>query len=544
MTDQNNTPTSAPRPPKSFGWRAFGMMLGVQAILLLLAWTYGSGKLNISIPYGEGDTLRFKYASLENVFDFSPPGSEKADSLLEKKLANLDNMEKFIQTGESESNDFDPMAGDFPEFKHPEVNGGKALDPFFEQLAALEDGEELHTRVAHYGDSQIEGDRISMFIRNTLQKRFGGGGIGYVQLFEPTNHQHLSYEHSDNWVRNEVFQNKAEDAFYGMGGVVFTYGPHDEQDAEADSEDEAAETPDANAAPVKNDTTAAKNAEAPAAEGEPDAYATLKVSGAWFNRLRLAWGKATAPVRVVLEVDDEPVDEQLLEGDMAFSLTSFKVPNGAKHLRFKFYGPSPKIYGALLDTHTGVQVDNFGIRGHGGNGLLRINLPSFKAQAKALNTKLIILQFGGNAVPSEDVEDWSFYETSTYNIIHRIKRAYPRAGIIVMSVSDAAHKVDGKMQSYATVPHIRIMQQRAAERANVAFFDLYEAMGGPGSIISWVGHDPPYAAKDFAHFSYAGQKLVANMLMTHLIREYEQYLKRREQNAEQIAGPQANSAGQ
>ncbi|HML84907.1 MAG TPA: hypothetical protein PKE52_07095, partial [Bacteroidales bacterium] len=35
-------------------------------------------------------------------------------------------------------------------------------------------------RILHYGDSQIEGDRISGYIRNRLQGIYGGGGPGFI----------------------------------------------------------------------------------------------------------------------------------------------------------------------------------------------------------------------------------------------------------------------------------------------------------------------------------------------------------------------------
>ena len=57
-----------------------------------------------------------------------------------------------------------------------------ALAPFFEALASLERGERNAVRIIHYGDSQLEGDRITMQLRNSLQKNYGGRGFGYVAL--------------------------------------------------------------------------------------------------------------------------------------------------------------------------------------------------------------------------------------------------------------------------------------------------------------------------------------------------------------------------
>ena len=49
------------------------------------------------------------------------------------------------------------------------------LDPFFD---ALEAARERPVRIMHYGDSQLEGDRISSVLREAFQERFGGSGAG------------------------------------------------------------------------------------------------------------------------------------------------------------------------------------------------------------------------------------------------------------------------------------------------------------------------------------------------------------------------------
>lgn len=50
------------------------------------------------------------------------------------------------------------------------------LDPFFSKLLrSRQDGSPV--KIVHYGDSQLEGDRISKYLRERLQKKFGRGVI-------------------------------------------------------------------------------------------------------------------------------------------------------------------------------------------------------------------------------------------------------------------------------------------------------------------------------------------------------------------------------
>ena len=50
--------------------------------------------------------------------------------------------------------------------------------------AALQESGERKVRVMHYGDSQIEEDRMTMQIREQLQKQYGGRGVGLMPLLQ------------------------------------------------------------------------------------------------------------------------------------------------------------------------------------------------------------------------------------------------------------------------------------------------------------------------------------------------------------------------
>ena len=52
------------------------------------------------------------------------------------------------------------------------------FDPLFRQLEQAREHEK-NVRILHYGDSQIEMDRISQDLRDGLQERFGGMGTGF-----------------------------------------------------------------------------------------------------------------------------------------------------------------------------------------------------------------------------------------------------------------------------------------------------------------------------------------------------------------------------
>jgi hypothetical protein len=79
------------------------------------------------------------------------------------------------------------------------LNGDASiLYNFFDKLEEARE-KRKPLRIVHFGDSQIEGDRISGFIRERLQSRFGGGGPGLVPALKVYNQASVLHENSGNW---------------------------------------------------------------------------------------------------------------------------------------------------------------------------------------------------------------------------------------------------------------------------------------------------------------------------------------------------------
>ena len=92
---------------------------------------------------------------------------------------------------------------------------------FFEALRKCEEGKGK-VRILHYGDSQIEGDRITGLVRNELQKKFGGSGPGFVAACPLTSSIGIKNKRSRNWKRYPVFGAKNSELthnHYGMYGA-------------------------------------------------------------------------------------------------------------------------------------------------------------------------------------------------------------------------------------------------------------------------------------------------------------------------------------
>ncbi|RLD77034.1 MAG: hypothetical protein DRJ07_15315, partial [Bacteroidetes bacterium] len=80
--------------------------------------------------------------------------------------------------------------------------------------------------------------------------------------------------------------------------------------------------------------------------------------------------------------------------------------------------------------------------------------------------------------------------------------------------------------SYPNVTLIRDALKKASFKADCAFWDMYEAMGGENSMPSWVFAEPPLAEKDFVHFTVRGSRIIAQMFYRALMLEYNGYVKK------------------
>src|SRR6478609_2584787 len=158
------------------------------------------------------DTEGKKYADISGLEEkFTPlteqPQTTKNATVSETKTAFTDTLETRFRIQFPAGND-------------------SALYQFFRHLSALPESGEL-VRALHYGDSQIEGDRITAFLRNKFQNRFGGCGVGLVPLTDALgNRTSIKINADDAWKRLRAygpdFKKKAP-RNYGLMGSYFNF---------------------------------------------------------------------------------------------------------------------------------------------------------------------------------------------------------------------------------------------------------------------------------------------------------------------------------
>ena len=378
-----------------------------------------------------------------------------------------------------------------------------ALNAFFASLQSLSKKPNL-IRILHYGDSQIEGDRISSYLRERFQHRFGGCGVGLVPVYVRGNvRATLFTSYSPNWTKYAYIDQK-KNPRHNKLGLLTEYDRFTNPTVHEDS-----------------------------------LHSEMKHAWVRFTDPQLGHKKATTieNVKFIYRSPSAPLAFQLnLNGDEIIdkldlpkntNLAIHKVPLKTNFNKIQVHLGSkgnPEVLGVAFDCNTGVALDNVSIRGSSGFEIPRMNRDFMKQQVEALQVKLIVVQFGVN-ISGEGNYSLSYYERMFYRQYNYLKSLHPEACVLVVSVSDRARKKGTRFESYPSVEIIRQAQKNAAMRAGCAFWDLRDAMGGQNSMSSWVNNKPSLAQSDYSHFNARGAKLVGEMLYNALNNAYDDYKK-------------------
>ncbi len=469
--------------------------------------------IHLSFP-----TLKEIYQKPENQYkDISKilePVVEEGDSLIVKKTGEeakpndlqTDTLEKNGSDTARASPEIQDTSKRQPQEIHPAQlnknlqypgNNPSVLYPFFDAIDNAKYNELIH--ILHYGDSQIEGDRITSYLRNKMQEQFGGSGFGLFPAKLPFNTTiSMKYNASKSWIHyttknigNSSLPHKKFGLLLSFSKFSPIYSSYQNQVYEANIELEAS--------PI----------------GYP--------RNARFNRCRIFYSHNDKPFIVKLNEEGEINDADMRPSASQLEEISWNVDPSSDKYSIHFQGVhSPDIYGISMESNTGITIDNIPLRGSSGTDFTKTNMTFYKKMLNKLNVKMIILHFGVNVVPMIR-DNYNFYENSFYRQLKALKNTKPDLAIIVMGVSDMSRKEGTHYQSYPNIEKIRNAQKRAAFKAGCVFWDTYEAMGGKNSMPSWVFADPPLARKDFTHFTYKGSKIIGQLFHQAIMKDYQTY---------------------
>ena len=195
-------------------------------------------------------------------------------------------------------------------------------------------------------------------------------------------------------------------------------------------------------------------------------------------------------------------------------------------------GDSAVFFGVAMDGLSGVTLDNFSLRGTSGLSLRSIPVRTLKEFNAVRPYNLIILHYGLN-VATERGRDYNYYTDGMGTVLEHLKQAFPQAAILIVSVGDRDYKTEeGDLRTMPGIKNLVRFQQQLAADGCVAFWNLFEAMGGEGSMVKLVEAKPAMANRDYTHINFRGGKHLAALLYEALVYGKEQYDRRRAYEAE------------
>lgn len=344
-------------------------------------------------------------------------------------------------------------------------------------------------RIAYFGDSFIEADILTADLREMLQKRYGGCGVGFVTITSMTSGFRPTVRHNfGGWqshsVMDSVFFDRSKQ---GVSGHYFI--PNSGAYVE-----------------LRGQKAYASNLDT-----------CQRASIFFYNRgevsLSVSVNRGEAATKTFQPIDD--LQEMSVEGNIGSVRWTVERAD------------STLFYGLAMDGASGIAVDNFSLRGSSGLSLRSVPVWMMREFNEQRPYDLIILQFGLN-VATERGRNYDKYIAGMQTTLQHLKGAFPQAGILVVSVGDRDYKTeDGDLRTMPGIKNLVRYQQNLAADEAVAFWNMFEAMGGEGSMAEMVHAKPSLGNYDYTHINFRGGKHLAGLLYEALIYGKEQYDRRR-----------------
>ncbi|PHR32434.1 MAG: hypothetical protein COA38_06610 [Fluviicola sp.] len=378
--------------------------------------------------------------------------------------------------------------------------GKENLYRFFESLSGAASRQE-RISILHYGDSQIEGDRITGFVRERIQNQFGGNGPGMIPATNVYDTYAFNQSYSENFKRYTCFGGaRLSNSKYGAMASASRFTPEYKLETEntIDSLELTEQTAWIEVGPSNRARSRARS----------------------FNNVKMHYNSCIAPTMLRVYQDGNIIHEDSLIMDGGQHTVHLSFPSTPSKLKFEFKGKiSPNVCAFSLEGDYGVQVSNIGMRGSSGTIWGAMNHGVLATMYREANTKLVIMQFGGNSVPSfkdsTSVRNFASYFKSQINMV---KRLNPGAMVIVIGPSDMSKLDEGIYNTYPLLPYCVDRMIAATKESGGAYWNLYAGMGGYNSMPAWV--EKGMAGSDYIHFSGAGSKFAAQMFYNAIMVEY------------------------
>lgn len=358
---------------------------------------------------------------------------------------------------------------------------GTELASFLDKLQGARN-QSRPVRIAVVGDSFIEGDIFTQDLRELLQTRFGGRGVGFVPITSQVAGFRQTVGHSFSGWSTSSIVSKPNKGKYLLSSYLYT----------------------------------------PSSDRSTVRYkgATVRRYLDSFSRARFLFvhkGKNAAKI----EVQTNEGESQTFTAYPSSQLTQVVlVEDSIRSVSFSVVGADAGFvaYGAFLDEGRGVNVDNYSVRGNSGISMASIDGGLMQQLHEIQPIDMVIVQYGLNVVQS-DVKAYTLYQTQMQRVVSHLKNTIPGVVILVLGIPDRTRRTG---EGWVTMPGVEAMakaQRALAQSTGVLYWSTLDAMRARGGMSKFV--ERGWAAKDYTHLSARGGREIGRALYDALMNELD-----------------------
>ncbi len=352
-----------------------------------------------------------------------------------------------------------------------------ALPRLMAKLHAIKKGKKAKIRIAWFGDSLVEADVISMQFRKLIQQFTATYGVGFIPATSITSRFRVTAKHTwkGTWEEDNFKTGTPRAPLFLSGYAFYT------ADGEVTVQDETIQ-----------DTV------------QPQ---TIEKS--------LLCGQSKTGM-VNLTVNGQPKQyraDKLLNRLPLETSTNHSITVGIKDNKLP-------VYGITLEPVSGIIIDNFSFRGISGSELGKFDTSFLQAVNSEDAYDLVVLEYGVNLMAHANDMEFGWYSSSISHVVHRMQRAMPNAEFLIISTTDRAFFINGRWQSAPGIHNLVKTQAEIAYKNGATFYNMFENMGGAGTIAAWSETNPPLAKDDRIHPSYKGTQILGDMIFQSFMNDY------------------------
>jgi LysM repeat protein/lysophospholipase L1-like esterase len=344
-------------------------------------------------------------------------------------------------------------------------------------------------KILHIGDSHIQADMPSGYMRERLQEIFGYGGRGLVFPFKAAA-THAAYDYKTSctgrWEYNRSIQ---RDIRFDMGLIGATIHT--------------------------SDSTA--SFKLIFREGFiRDNFTLLKIyckQDSLSYDLKIKTSSGVNPIHI--DCNDTTSGKPYVALKISKATDTIEVFVNKTEAKQNFF----ECYGLMIENNddNGVLYSSTGINGAGYHSLLRQHL--FAQQLKELDPDLVIIDLGANDFNSRVYKDQEM-ENNLTSIVEMIRSSSPETAILISNAQDIYYR---KKYDILQCNDFMEMTKRVAKSHNCAFYNYYDVSGGKRSMDKWLKNG--LARKDKIHLSAPGYYIRGELLLNAMFNSYVMWLQ-------------------